>query len=200
MIEQGEWYSFEFENNEMCGNMEIDYEKLALAIVRAKKIEQELEEKQKAKERAEWQKSIGYNPHDDKRGIKKKVFVLGNGIKVFFNLMFFSKKKKLKVSATSAVMQSMTAMFFHLVKFMLWVLAVAFLSVVLCHGNKMFGITEFLYYTGFACIAFVLSCIFRLMAIEIEQMSDGERIIGIFTAVLSVIPMIEIIAGFLKEV
>lgn len=101
MIEQGKWYSFEFENNEMCGNMEIDYEKLALAIVRAKKIEQELEEKQKAEERAEWQKSIGYNPHDDKRGIKKKVFVLGNGIKVFFNLMFFSKKKKLKVSATS---------------------------------------------------------------------------------------------------
>ena len=185
---------------EIENKVEIDYDKLAEAIIRAQKLAEENEAKRKEKELSEWRKSIGYKSHSDKKGLKKKLFVFCNAIKVFFNLMFFSKKNKLKVSATGAFMQSITASFFNLIKFMLWVLAVAFLSMAFCHGNIAFGLTDYLYYIGFACIAFVLSGIFRLMAIEVEQMSDGERIIGIFTAVLSVVPMIEIIAGFLKEV
>lgn len=188
------------EELEIKNKVEIDYNKLAEAIIKAQKLAEENEAKQKEKELAEWRESIGYKSHSDKKGIKKKLFVFCNTFKVFFKLMFFPKKNKLKVSATGAFMQSMTATFFHLVKFMLWVLVFAFLSVAFYHGNMAFGLTDYLYYIGFACIAFVLSGIFRLMAIEIEQMSDGERVVGIFTAVLSVIPMIEIIAGFLKEV
>ena len=63
-----------------------------------------------------------------------------------------------------------------------------------------FGFLNHVYYIGLAIIAFMLASIFRLMAIETEQITDRERVLGIFTAVMSVIPMIETIVSFFKEV
>lgn len=187
-------------NNIQNMNMEIDYDKLAEAIVRSKKIEEENEAKQKAEAFTEWQKNIGVKSHNDKKGIIKKLYVFCNTIKVFFHLIFYPKKRILQVSMTGIFMQSMTAMFFNLVKYLLWILSFAFICLVFFHGNMDFRVLDYVYYIGFALIAFVLAGIFRLMAIEIEQTSDRERILGVFTAVISVIPMIEIIIEFFKEV
>lgn len=181
-------------------NNEIDYDKLAQAIVKSKQIEEENEAKKKAADLEEWKKSLGVNRHEDKKGIKKKIYVFCNNVKVFFNLIFFSKKKKVRVSMTGAFMQGITAMFFHMIKVMLWTLALAFISVCVYHGNITFGLLNYVYYICFAIIAFMLASIFRLMAIETEQITERERVLGIFTAVMSVIPMIEIIVSFFKEV
>lgn len=181
-------------------NLEIDYDKLAQAIVKAKQIEEEKLAEKKAADLEEWQKCLGVNSHEDKKGLKKRLYVLGNNTKVIFNLIFFSKKKKVKVSMTGAFMQGLTAMFFHLIKVMLWILSLAFISVCIYHGNMAFSLLNYVYYIGFAIIAFMLASIFRLMAIETEQITERERVLGIFTAVMSVIPMIEIIVSFFKEV
>lgn len=187
-------------NNIQELNLEIDYDKLAQAIVKAKQIEEENAAKKKAADLEEWKKSLGVNKHEDKKGIKKKIYVFCNNVKVFFNLIFFSKKKKVRVSMTGAFMQSITAAFFHVIKIMLWILSLAFISVCIYHGNMAFSLLNYVYYIGFAIIAFMLASIFRLMAIETEQITDRERVLGIFTAVLSVIPMIETIVSFFKEV
>ena len=181
-------------------NLEIDYDKLAEAIVKSKQIEEEKSKIKKTAELAEWKKSIGANTHDDKQGLIKKIFICGNYIKVLFNIIFFSPKKKIQVSMTNIFIQCLTAIFFHLIKFLLWILSLAFLCVVFYHGNKAFGLLDYIYFIGFAIIAFVLASIFRLMAIETEQISERERVLGIFTAIMSVIPMIEIIVSFFKEV
>lgn len=187
-------------NNIQELNLEIDYDRLAQAIVKAKQIEEENAAKKKAADLEEWKKILGVNKHEDKKRIKKKIYVFCNNVKVFFNLIFFSKKKKVRVSMTGAFMQSITATFFHLIKVMLWILSLAFISVCIYHGNMAFGLLNYVYYIGFAIIAFMLASIFRLMAIETEQITDRERVLGIFTAVMSVIPMIEIIVPFFKEV
>lgn len=187
-------------NNIQELNLEIDYDKLAQAIVKAKQIEEENAAKKKTADLEEWKKILGVNKHEDKKGIKKKIYVFCNNVKVFFNLIFFSKKKKVRVSMTGAFMQGITAAFFHLIKVMLWILSLAFISVCIYHGNMVFGLLNYVYYIGFAIIAFMLASIFRLMAIETEQITDRERVLGIFTAVMSVIPMIEIIVSFFKEV
>lgn len=187
-------------NNIQELNLEIDYDKLAQAIVKAKQIDEENAAKKKAADLEEWKKSLGVNKHEDKKGIKKKIYVFCNNVKVFFNLIFFSKKKKVRVSMTGAFMQSITAAFFHLIKVMLWILSLAFISVCIYHGNMAFSLLNYVYYIGFAIIAFMLASIFRLMAIETEQITERERVLGVFTAVMSVIPMIETIVTFFKEV
>lgn len=187
-------------NNIQELNLEIDYDKLAQAIVKAKQIEEENLAEKKAADLEEWKKSLGVNRHEDKKGLKKKLYVLCNNVKVLFNLIFFSKKKKVRVSMTGAFMKSLTALFFHVIKVMLWIISLAFISVCFYHGNMAFGFLSYVYYISFAIIAFMLASIFRLMAIETEQITDRERVLGIFTAVMSVIPMIEIIVFFFKEV
>lgn len=181
-------------------NLEIDYDKLAQAIVNAKQREEENLAEKKTADLEEWRKSLGVNRHEDKKGLKKKIYVFFNNAKVFFNLIFFSKKKKVQVSMTGAFMQSLTAIFFHVIKVMLWILSLAFISVCIYHGNMAFSLLNYIYYIGFAIIAFMLASIFRLMAIETEQITERERVLGVFTAVMSVIPMIEIIVSFFKEV
>ena len=185
-------------NNIQELNLEIDYDKLAQAIVKAKQIEEENAAKKKAADLEEWKKSLGVNGHEDKKGIKKKFFVICNDVKVFFNLIFFSKKKEVRVSMTGAFLQSITAVFFHAIKIMLWILSLLFIIVCFYHKNIDFGILNYLYCITFAIIAFVLASIFRLMAIEIEQITDRERVLGIFTAVMSVIPMIETIVSIFR--
>lgn len=187
-------------NNIQELNLKIDYDKLAQAIVKAKQIEEENADKKKTADLEEWKRSLGVNKHEDKKGIKKKIYVFCNNVKVFFNLIFFSKKKKVRVSMTGAFMQSITAAFFHVIKVMLWILSLVFIGVCIYHGNMAFGLLNYVYYIGFAIISFMLASIFRLMAIETEQITERERVLGIFTAVMSVIPMIEIIVSFFKEV
>ena len=187
-------------NNIQELNLEIDYDKLAEAIVKAKQIEEENATKKKAEELAAWRKSIGINNHDDKKGIIKTVSVFFNRLKVSTKIIFYPKKKKLYNSMTGAFMQGITTAFFNLIKWFLWLLSAAFILSIFLHGEVEFTILDYITCVGRAILAFVVAGIFRLMAIETEQLTDRERILGIFTAVVAVIPMIEIIVSFFKEV
>ena len=57
-------------NNIQELNLEIDYDKLAEAIVKANQIEEENAVKKRAADLEEWKRSLGVNKHEDKRGIK----------------------------------------------------------------------------------------------------------------------------------
>ena len=60
---------------EIESKVEIDYDKLAQAIVKAKQIEEEIAAKKKAADLEEWKRSLGVNNHEDKKGIKKKFLI-----------------------------------------------------------------------------------------------------------------------------
>jgi hypothetical protein len=181
-------------------NLEIDYDKLAEAIVKARQIETKNEQDKKEAELKEWRKSIGIKDYDEKKGLIKRVLLFLNHFWVFIKLLFYPKKKKMQVSMVNAVMQSVTAVFFHAIKFVLWVLSSMFIVVCFFHGNMMFSFINYFFYFSCALMSFMLASIFRLMAIETEQITERERVLGIFTAVMSVTPMIEIIVAFFKEV
>lgn len=187
-------------NNIQELNIEIDYDKLADAIVKAKQIEEENATKKKAEELAAWRKSIGINNHDDKKGIIKTVSVFFNRLKVSTKIIFYPKKKKLYNSMTGAFIQGITTAFFNIIKWCLWVLSAAFVLSMFFHGEVEFTILDYITCVGRAILAFVVAGIFRLMAIETEQLTDRERILGIFTAVVAVIPMIESIVSLFKGV
>ena len=172
-------------------NIEIDYDKLALAIVKAKQIEKENEEAARTKALAEWRVSVGYKEHNEKKGLLKYLFRFGNRAKVVLNIMFISKKKHIATSPTSAFIQRLTSLFFTLCYWGLTLLAIAFVVAMAYHPNMSFAFTEYFTSALWAVLSFVLSRLFRLMAIEIDQMSNREQVLGVFTAVISVFPLVE---------
>lgn len=188
------------EELEIENKVEIDYDKLALAIVKAKQIEKENEKKEKEEVLSKWQKEIGYNEHAEKRGLVQKLLRLCNGIKVVWNIMFISKKKHIETSPTNAFIQLLTSGFFYLVQFVLTLAAVCFVGAMLYHPNVKYTFVEYFIATTYAVGSFMLARLFRLMAIEIEQMSNREQILGVFTAVMSVFPLIEKVIELFKGV
>lgn len=181
-------------------NLEIDYDKLAAAIIKAKRIEKENQEREKEVALAKWRVEVGYNDYSNKTGISKKFFCTCNRIKVVWNIMFISKKKHIETSPTSSFIQGLTSSFFVLIQWLLTVFTIAFTVAIAYHPNIQYGVGEYFMCGSFALLAFMLSRVFRLMAIEIEQMSNREQVLGVFTAVVSVIPLVEKIVELFKGV
>lgn len=200
MIQNSRWYYYEITRSDLDDTMEIDYEKLAIAIAKAKKIEKENEKRERAEALAKWQKEIGYNEHADKKGLKKKLFCFFNNIKVLWNIMFISRKKHIATSPTSAFFQGISSAFFSVVQYALAVIAAGYVIVLFYHPGVQYKFGECFMCFVFAIISFMLSRIFRLMAIEIEQMSNREQVLGIFTAVMSVYQLVEKVAGLFQGV
>lgn len=188
------------EELEIENKVEIDYDKLADAIVKAKRIEKENEEREKEIALAKWRAEVGYNDHKNKKGFSKKFFCACNRIKVVWNIMFISKKKHIATSPTSAFIQGLTSSFFVLIQWLLTAFAICFLIALAYHPDIQYGVGEYIMCVSFALLSFMLSRVFRLMAIEIEQMSNREQVLGVFTAVVSVIPLIDKIVELFKGV
>ena len=185
---------------EIVNNVVIDYDELARSIVKAKQIEKEIEKQEKEEAKARWQTEIGYNDHTDKTGLTKKIFCVFNGFKVAWNIMFISRKKHITTSPTNAFIQGLTSSFFVLIQHILTILAVCFGIGLFYHPNAVYGLDDYFMCTVFTIVSFMLSRIFRLMAIETEQMSNREQVLGVFTAVMSVIPLVEKIATLFQGV
>ena len=180
--------------------IDFNYDKIAEAIVKANNIQAENDLHNRAKELDEWRKSIGIKTYDDKKGIIKIFSLFANRIRVILGLIFFSKKKKIKVSATGAFIKSFTALFFHAIKIILWIISAIFIGIIFHHPNISFTAIHIICCICFATTYIILASIFRIMAIEVEQLNDRERLLGIFTAVMSVIPIVETIVSFFKGV
>ena len=184
-------------------NLEIDYDKLADAIVRARRLEDEKKKLDRSEEIKTWQRVLGYNDFSEETGCKKRIFKFCNSIKVIWKLMFISKKEHIAVSPTSGLIQGMTSAFFSFIQIILTLGAVVllFAPVLLTLYNGVeFVFSDWFMFIGLSVFSFMLSRIFRLMAIEIEQMSDREQVMGIFTAVISVTPILEKAIEVMKEV
>ena len=181
-------------------NLEIDYDKLAQAIVKAKLIEEENAVKKKTEELQTWRKSIGVNYHEDKKGLLKLIFVVCNRAKVFARILLYPKKKKLYNSMIGAFMQGLTTACFSMIKWCLWILSAVFVLSIFFHGEVELTALDCVVCVCRAILSFAVAGIFRLMAIESEQMTDRERILGIFTVIVAVIPMIASIVSFFKGV
>lgn len=185
---------------EIENKIEIDYDKLALAIVKAKRIEEENEEKEKKEALIKWKSEIGYKEYADKTGLEKHAYCFCNRIKVVWNIMFISKKKRIATSPTCAFLQEITRSIFKVVQLVLTLITICSVGTLFIHPGVRFCFVEYFTCISVALVSFMLARLFRLMAIEIEQMSNREQILGVFTAVISVIPLVENIGELFKGV
>ena len=188
---QQQLQTIHIEELEIENKVEIDYDRLALAIVKARQIEKENEDAAKAKALAEWRASVGYKEHNEKKGLLKHLSRFCNKAKVVLNIMFISKKKHIATSPTSAFIQGLTSLFFTLCCWGFTLLAITFVGVMVYHPDMTFAFNEYFTLGSFTVLSFMLSRVFRLMAIEIDQMSNREQVLGVFTAVISVFPLVE---------
>lgn len=181
-------------------NNEIDYNKLAEAIVKAQKIEKEQQIKEKEQTFIEWRNSLGYKEYSDKSELAKNFLTIGNRIKVFFKLMFISKNKKIETSFSAIFLQTLLGGFFNFLKHATLISSILFIGFMFYHPEIDFEKYHYIVLSVLAILSFLYSRLFRLISIEIDQMNDKEQLLSLFTAVVAIIPLVEIAFNFLKGV
>ena len=187
-------------NNIESVNVDIDYDKLAEAIVKAQKIEKEHQIKEKEQAFVEWRNSLGYKEYLNKNKIAKNFLTIGNRIKVFFKLMFISKNKKIETSFSAIFLQTLLVGFFNFLKHATLLSSILFIGFMFYHPEIDFEKYHYIVLSVLAILSFLYSRFFRLISIEIDQMNDKEQLLSLFTAVVAIIPLVEIAFNFLKGV
>jgi len=191
-------------SNTIINNAEIDYDKLAEAIVRANIT---LKEQEKADENntidakvKEWNKIIGVKDYpDSEKFFKRKIHEIRNDISLLLHIVFFKEKNAKYDVATFGLLQMATICVFSLCKLILYVLTLLFLvATFFTLSNK-----EWIFYFNpvyllYAFLTFFFSRIFRVASFEIKNITDRNYLIGILSATTCFFAMIIAILTLVK--
>lgn len=151
----------------------------------------------------EWRESLGIKeyPKDAKiRFHRAKQFF--NMFGAFFRLSFISKKKIKGDRATTGLLKFFLAIIFDLAKFALTVWsALLVLSIPLQYivdSITILTIPQNILVFCFAILSFILSRLFRIASVEIENIDDKNYLFGVFASITSIVSIIVAIVSIFK--
>ena len=180
--------------NHVTNVVNIDYDKLADAIVRAhSRIE---EEKSKAHNRdwAEWRLEIGLKDYP-----KHPIRQFFNSFSSVIRAIFISRSKVRTKRTTYILIQMATEGTFSVLKLLLYVLTTLFGIQAYCYGIEYKWLPMFTS-AGMCLSAFMFARLLRLAGFEISNMKDREEILTISSSVASIAAVVLAIVAIILQV
>lgn len=173
--------------------VEIDYDKLANAIVKAQKktdtkvikdaiigARKEINAKQSEEQKQrieEWQKTIGYNKN-------KPEWI--NDFNIFRKLLVIKKKDAIADFANNALLKIATSFLYWILEYLIYFLCILFL--VLCIENfNWIGIAITI---SFDIIVIMIARIVRIARFELDNLNDKNYLISIISTLTSLFALI----------
>lgn len=176
---------------------------LVEAMLEVENIKAEVEKEKADKDLKEWRESLGIKeyPKDAKiRFCNVKQFF--NAFGAFIRLSFISKKKIKGDRATTGLLKFFLAIIFDLAKFALTVWsALLVLSIPLQYivdSITILTISQNILVFCFAILSFILSRLFRIASVEIENIDDKNYLFGVFASITSIVSIIVAIVSIFK--
>jgi len=155
------------------------------------------------KDLKEWRESFEFKeyPKDAKiRFRRAKQFF--NTFGAFFRLSFISKKKIKGDRATTGLLKFFLAIIFDVAKFALTVwAALLVLSIPMQYivdSITILTIPQNILVFCFAILSFILSRLFRIASVEIENIDDKNYLFGVFASITSIVSIIVAIVSIFK--
>lgn len=189
-------------NNSQYIRTDIDYDKLAEAIVKAHQKVQDIEEKcaerKDKEERKEWQKTIGYIEYPEtEKGFLKKWHSMRNDWAVFCSAMTFKAEYAKKPRVAFELMRLATSSLYRLCEILLYILGLAIMFVAVCAAT--------ISPIGFACIpigtiAWFFARIVRIAKLEVENITDKDILNTLFGANMTFLGVILAMVAIVIEV
>lgn len=167
-------------------NIELDYSKLAQAVLDAEQMRQQAEEKLAEEKRQEilkqrvealGEKDFSYIKNWFVRNLRTAL----NKLAVFIRLLFVPKEIAKNISAVDSLFRAATSGLFFIIRIVLYVITAVLLYLLVTELNLVY----FLY--GIA--AFVSAQIFRIAQIEVDYMKDREYLMAIFASIIAIVSL-----------
>lgn len=173
-------------------NPDFDYDKLAEAIVKAqqkaeeqKEIERQQEEEKLREEtisiRREILKDKDYS--NTKNRFLRRIKTLINQVLVVFRILFIPKKKIKFFSAIDGLISSFTIGLLFVVRIILYVFSILFVSIAFRGGDITFSIL-------IAFSIFVVAQFIRIAQYEVERLKDRDYVLALFVGILTVFSIV----------
>ena len=162
-------------------NADIDYDKLAKAIVNAQNQVDEDKAKEQDRQREErlkeWHKIVRYKECSENSG-KIKVFLynIRNAFCGFYSLITFKRGNAKNDHTTFSLLQFATSSLFDIIQLLLYIITV-FIVVAVIQNNKPIWL---IYGLG----SFTFARMFRVASFEIDNIKDRQYLIAIFLQLL----------------
>ena len=175
---------------------------IAFAIVEAEEIKERKRKELEKQKSLEWQKSLGYQDFSRiKHKLWRNIRVIFNRIRMVLTLLFIRKKKLSGDRASVAFLQEVLTVFFGILQALSFVFSIAFIFAVFdpeFFTIKSLGIFEIIGFVFFALVCFLLSCIFRIIRLEVNKINDRTYLFGLFASVTSLASIIIAIIAIVK--
>lgn len=173
--------------------LDIDYDKLASAIVNAqvvaKEKEQKSEEEKKTRDNEVWKKQFGY---DESKPVTR--------ITSFIRLLFVKKKDIKGDRATFALLKMSAELILAIAKWALYLFFAGCLLVpIYAYCTKQpLSVGEIITGVLMGLLAFIYARILRIAEIEIENLTDREYLNTIIASITALIAMVVSIISVLR--
>lgn len=186
-------------NNSQYIKTDIDYDKLAEAIVKAHQKIKDTEEKEaqrkEKKEREDWLNIIGCKEiKDDWTWRKKKWQSFKNDCATFKTIITFKAKDAKTPRLSFELIRLGTSMIYGISSLLLYIIALFFLSTLIF----LTGFDKI--YSALAIPAFLFARIIRIAELEIENLKDRELLNTIFTANMTFVGVVLAAVAIIIEV
>ena len=176
---------------------------LVEAMLEVENKKAEVEKEKSDKDLKEWRESLGIKEYPkDAKILFRNVKQFFNTFGAFIRLSFISKKKIKGDRATTGLLKFFLAIIFDLAKFALTVWsALLMLSIPLQYivdSIPVLSIPQNILVFCFAVVSFVLSRLFRIASVEIDNIDDKNYLFGVFASITSIVSIIVAIISIFK--
>lgn len=167
--------------NQQYIKTDIDYERLADAIVKAHdriaKTETKEKESQEKAEHDEWFNIIGYVEYPENENLLLRIWhSVKNDVAIFKSVITFKAKDAKKPRLSFELIRHGTSSIYGICKVILYLIALFFLSVLIwgVGSNKSYGLLSI--------PIFLFARIIRIAQLEVKNLKDKELLNTIFSA------------------
>lgn len=164
---------------------EIDYDKLAEAIVKA----QEIADKETIKQAVIDAQYELYKRETEQQEAKKKEWqqTLGdNNLKAFFKILFMKKDEAKTLSANITIMKMLLTGIYYIFEFFLYFLIVGFIVVAFLEKTSVLICIAIF----FLIMGVLIARIIRIARFEVEHIDDNKYLTTLFSSMLSLLAVI----------
>lgn len=155
---------------------------IAKAIIKADEIRIQKEEERSKDIDKRWHETIGYKDYSNKKGLAKWALRLINDIVILVKIPFIPKAKIETDWISWSLLKTAMVILFQGITLMLFISTI--IPVYMAIQQKNF------FYISFAFLLYALGGISRMTTIEIDRIRDRNYLIGLFTAIVTVISVI----------
>lgn len=170
---------------------------IAKAIEEAEQNRRAKADKQREEDIKVWQETVGYRDYSNVHRPKRWMLKIFNVLRVLWKTSFVPRSKVMGDRITFSLLQMISAMCFGIIGVILLLVAIALIAIplVFALGGETIAWWQAVYSMVWGVLVFLISRLFRIASIELENMENRGYLLSICACIVSIVSLVVAFVG-----